>query len=310
MKNWEYRVSELLERRGYEVVRVPYPNFPKPYWRVDLVFASHHMAAPLAMHLAEREGCPFVAQILDVPKFRFEEPWSSNLRKYLRISLEQYKAEWTEIGEALREADLVMAISKATAQDVKDWFGVDAKVNYLGVDWEVAESALAGSDPTQKREQFCFLSLLYDHKRPDLLVELFAKRNERLVMMGDGYLMPILREKATRNVVLTGAVSEQQKFRVLARSLALIHPSVHEGFSIPICESLYARTPVLAYDLPIYHEIFGNKLYYWRSLNELTELMDEVKESKPEGSRDFILRRRLTLQDYADRLSRLFEVVS
>jgi len=264
------------------------------------------------MHLAEREGCPFVAQILDIPKFRFEEPWSSNLKKYLGISLEQYKREWDEIGEALRKADLAIAISKTTAQDARDWFGVDAEVNYLGVDWEVAESALAGFEPgpAQKREQFAFLSLLYDHKRPDLLVRLFAKRSERLVMMGDGYLMPILREKATRNVVLTGAVSEQQKFRVLARSLALIHPSVHEGFSISICESLYARTPVLAYDLPIYHEFFGNKLYYWRSLNELTELMDEVKESKPEGSRDFILRRRLTLQDYADRLSRLCEVVS
>jgi len=229
------------------------------------------------------------------------------LKKYLGISLEQYKREWDEIGDALRKADLVISISKQTQQDVEDWFGVDSEVNYLGVDQEVADECLAGFEPGQRRKQFCAIGNLYDHKRFDLLVKVFNKLGERLVLMGDGYMRPLLERMAGLNVVLSGAVSERQKFRVMARSLALVHASVCEGFFLPAAEALYCRTPVIAHDLPTLREVYEDKLLYWRSEDELSELIEEVKADEPEGDRDFILRRRLTLQDCASRLSSLFE---
>jgi len=228
------------------------------------------------------------------------------LKTYLGIGISEYKREWDEIGSALRKADLVIAISKQTQQDVEDWFGVDSEVNYLGVDVETANECLAGFELGQRRKQFCAIGNLYDHKRFDLLVKVFNKLGERFIMMGDGYMRPILERMAELNVILSGAVSERQKFRVMARSLALVHASVCEGFFLPAAEALYCRTPVIAHDLPTLREVYEDKLMYWRSEEELAERIAEVKESKPEGDRDFVLRKKLTLQDCVDRLIPLF----
>jgi len=268
------------------------------------------MCTSLAYALAKRFNAKLVCQILDFPKFRLsgEEPWASNLKKYLGISLSKYKAEWDEIGEALKRADLVLAISKTTAKDVEDMFGVKAEVNYLGVDAEIADRCLAGFNP-QKREQYAYLSLMYDHKRPSLLVKLFSRLPYRLIMMGDGYLRHELEQMATPNVHILGGVTEEQKFKVLRRSLALISASINEGFSIPLCEANYAGTPCLVYDLSIYHEIWGSSsahgVYYWTDEAELKELIEKAKSLKVD--RQYVLERGLTLDKYTERLESMLE---
>jgi glycosyltransferase involved in cell wall biosynthesis len=61
-------------------------------------------------------------------------------------------------------------------------------------------------------------------------------------------------------VELTGFVSEDHKFELLARAKLFVLPSAEEGWGIVIAESLSVGTPVLAYDLPVYHEPFGSDI--------------------------------------------------
>lgn len=49
-------------------------------------------------------------------------------------------------------------------------------------------------------------------------------------------------------------------FKILAKSQVLLFPSYEEGWGISLFESIMTKRPVVAYNLPIFREIFGNKL--------------------------------------------------
>lgn len=63
------------------------------------------------------------------------------------------------------------------------------------------------------------------------------------------------------HVELTGFVSQDRKFDILARSKLFVLPSIEEGWGIVIAESFSVGTPVLAYQLPVYAAPFGELLH-------------------------------------------------
>jgi glycosyltransferase involved in cell wall biosynthesis len=84
------------------------------------------------------------------------------------------------------------------------------------------------------------------------------------VMIGSGPEQPAIeREIAEQklNVRLTGFVSENEKASFMASAKLFVFPSYEEGWGMVISESLALGTPVLAYGLDIYREIFGSLVH-------------------------------------------------
>ena len=65
-------------------------------------------------------------------------------------------------------------------------------------------------------------------------------------------------------IVYLNDVTNTDYFFLLKNAKALIYPSLYEGFGIPILESLCLGTPVIATDLDVFHESFGNLPLYFR----------------------------------------------
>lgn len=63
------------------------------------------------------------------------------------------------------------------------------------------------------------------------------------------------------NVRLTGYIKNNEKFKLLSESKIFVFPSHEEGWGIAIAESLTAGTPVIAYELPVYQEVFNGKIH-------------------------------------------------
>ena len=71
----------------------------------------------------------------------------------------------------------------------------------------------------------------------------------RLVLVGSNYrdVEPLLDELALRSdVVLTGYVDHDRKFHILGESLAMVYPSLYEGYGMAIAEGFQAGIPVIA----------------------------------------------------------------
>jgi glycosyltransferase involved in cell wall biosynthesis len=102
----------------------------------------------------------------------------------------------------------------------------------------------------------------------DLLATLAALSqgvtNFRAVLVGrlDEIAPRLVEMNLSPFVTLTGMVSEEEKFRLFKASRVFLMPSRQESWGIVIAEALACDVPVVAYDLPAYHPIFGGLIDY------------------------------------------------
>ena len=116
------------------------------------------------------------------------------------------------------------------------------------------------SSPKASNPQICFVSRMTVERRFDDLLEAFMTVRERLpdarlVAVGDGPMFNQWRQRVNERgvgdaVKLTGALYGTEKVRVMMESHVMVHPSLREGMSLTILESLACSTPVIAYDIP------------------------------------------------------------
>lgn len=76
-------------------------------------------------------------------------------------------------------------------------------------------------------------------------------------------------------IVYTGYVSDADLRALVAGAAAYVFPSLYEGFGIPIEEALAKGTPVLASEIPVFHEVGGDRIAYFepRKLAPLAETL-------------------------------------
>lgn len=105
------------------------------------------------------------------------------------------------------------------------------------------------------RRRFVFCARMIDVKRPLLAIDAFARvapaRPEwDLVMIGDGPLLPQVRERAAAlgpRVKFTGFVGEQARISAIYRaSHVLVHPSVYEPWGVVINEAACAGMAIVS----------------------------------------------------------------
>lgn len=67
------------------------------------------------------------------------------------------------------------------------------------------------------------------------------------------------------------------------KAIALVYPSIGEGFGLPLVEAKHYGTPVIASDIPIFREIAGDAIDYFRPLDshDLAQHMIEAAITRP-----------------------------
>lgn len=122
----------------------------------------------------------------------------------------------------------------------------------------------------KKRNQFIYIGGVDPRKKIENLIKAFAEfakshPDYKLVLLGRGYeiftdLIESLEIK--KNIVITGFVSENNKNKYLQQSLALVYPSLYEGYGLAIAEAFLADIPVIAGRAGSQTEIGGKGVLY------------------------------------------------
>ncbi|HEY4415306.1 MAG TPA: glycosyltransferase family 4 protein [Verrucomicrobiae bacterium] len=90
---------------------------------------------------------------------------------------------------------------------------------------------------------------------PDFRAVIVGKSQEKLE--------PLIRVRGlAKNVIFSGLVSEEEKFRLLKSSRVFAMPSHYESWGIVVGEALAADLPVVAYRLDCYPLVFGDFVRY------------------------------------------------
>jgi len=116
------------------------------------------------------------------------------------------------------------------------------------------------------------------------------------------------KEKGVDDCVITaGFVSDLDLICLYINSLAFIYPSMSEGFGLQGLEALAAGAKLIASDIPVFREVYGDCAFYFDPMNHysIANAIEKVKSSKQkEGVKELLSRycwektAEITLQTY------------
>jgi len=149
--------------------------------------------------------------------------------------------------------------------------------------------------PSAGRYDACWIGRYHPMKGCEDLLGVWAavsqaRKEARLAMMGNAVakLRPLVKERhLERNIELLGPVDDETKFAVMKGSKVFLLPSYYESWSHVAMEAMACGLPVIAYDLPVYRDIYtkgmvtvpiGDEAALAREATELLE--DEEKRGK------------------------------
>jgi glycosyltransferase involved in cell wall biosynthesis len=186
------------------------------------------------------------------------------------------------IDRVLRRAARIIAVSETTKRDLVELYAVpEERLTVIphGVDPEVFRPAppeevqrvrhrfgidgpyllyLGGIEPRKNLPNLLRAYAGLDSDRPSLVV---AGGGVAWNPEGGDALRQALRElpEETRaSVVLTGYVEEREKVALLTGSLALVYPSLYEGFGLPVLEAMACGAPVITSSVSALPEVAGD----------------------------------------------------
>lgn len=236
-----------------------------PFWRkastdFDVVHFPHYNV-PLLM---PRNSVVTVHDVVQFTVLRAE---------YTRAKV--YLAEQT-LRRAIR-ARSILSVSETTKQQLVDNFGADeARIT-------VAHPLLSSgyvSHPVDEVEQFrkqfglnedylLYVGNPKKHKNTDILFKAFDMilkelPQMKLVVVGGPFDSAAVinrfasSTKFGRNIIFLPNVDDEDLPYIYSGAVALVMPSLEEGYGYPPLEALNCGTPTIVSDIPIFHETLGD----------------------------------------------------
>ena len=209
---------------------------------------------------------PRIVTVHDLLHRHYPELVAPGLRQGVRLLVD---------GGAKR-ATRILADSHATADDIERYLGIGAdRVDVVPLGAGTHRTRPVGNPLTALglRERQFVLSVgnPRPHKNLERLVEAVATisrgRRPMLVLTGDGLetrLGPMIdRLGVSEDVRLVGWVDEGTLEGLYASCSAYIHPSLFEGFGLPVLEAMQRGTPVACSAIPVLREVAGEAALYF-----------------------------------------------
>lgn len=107
---------------------------------------------------------------------------------------------------------------------------------------------------------------------PEPAFELYVAGGQNAIFADAGWSLVV----HAPGIRFLGYVSEDELTRLYRNATAYINPSLYEGFGIPLVEAMSQECPVLASDIPAFHEVCGDAALYFDPMNT-TDMQDKMR---------------------------------
>ncbi|HXH41716.1 MAG TPA: glycosyltransferase [Thermoanaerobaculia bacterium] len=170
---------------------------------------------------------------------RFDDYFPRGMRRALARPLAARLRRWDVATSA--GVTRFVANSEFVRERIRAYYGREAAVVHPFVD----EAFLAAPLNDRRDDFHVVVSALVPYKHVELAIDAAKASGRRLIVIGDGPLLPALRARGGPNVVFLGHVSRDVIIDHLSRAQSLILPGV-EDFGITPLEAMALGTPVVA----------------------------------------------------------------
>ena len=168
------------------------------------------------------------------------------------------------------------------------------------------------------QKYFIFCSKWWKNKNHGALINAFnkfAQKNSdvKLILVGDHrgvYQSRPIEEFSSDRVIITGFVPDEELGILLKNALAFIHPSVYEGFGMPIIEAMANGIPVACSNVASLPEVAGSAALFFDpfDVNSITKAMHRLADD-PLLRKDLIKKGYEQAKKYSDREAMVDEYI-
>lgn len=278
--------SRIISKENPDLMHFPYISVPvfynKPY-----VVTVHDL---IPLHFTTGK-----ASTLPLPLYLFK-----------RIGYERV------IRNAIKRAQAVIVPSDFVKEDVKKTFKINEEKIVVtkeateeGLGWNTKEGRQKTEDLGQKTngKYFLYVGNAYPHKNLERLIKgfnIFNKKNIKLILVGksDHFYRNLEVKFKSENIIFYGSASEEQLRQLYGNCLALVQPSLMEGFGLTVLEAMANKCLVLASNIPVIRELAKDTIVYFNPLSaediakqmefvHLGKTPDDLKEKAYLRSKEF-----------------------
>jgi len=200
---------------------------------------------------------------------------------------------------SIKHSDHVITISDTVAEELHNCFNANREkisVIYNPIQLNINEN-LSDEHPEIKRlpKQFFLIpSSLAKHKNiQNLLVAIDSlgrgyKDMPSFIFIGAFSVDEFSYSYSSDKNIVLGYVDYSLRNWLFNNCLAVILPSVYEGFGMPYAEALLIRKPVIASDIPISREILGDNAIYINQPYASNEIEESIRNFIEGGNNYYI----------------------
>ncbi len=181
-----------------------------------------------------------------------------------------------------------------------------------GISYRFLERSIVAEH--KKENYYLYVGNVYPHKNVPTLIKAFLKSasKNRLIIAGpNDYFIRALRssltDKEKQTVLFKTEPSLTELTSLYARAQALIHPSLSEGFGLPILEASHYSLPIIASSIPVFRELLGTSYYSFDPYSEESIIFAIHQYEKDDIKRKPALKRRYSFQRMAEQTHALYE---
>lgn len=156
---------------------------------------------------------------------------------------------------------------------------------YEGVSYKIIRT-LEDKDLGKKfRNFFIYVGNFYPHKNVEKLIYAFSKVeiSNKLILLGpndyfkERLFQLINRLKQEKRILFFNNPSISDLVFFYKNALALIHPSLSEGFGLPLIEAAYFNCPIIASDIKVFKELLGNN-YLSFNPEDVDDISNKIRQ--------------------------------
>ncbi len=191
---------------------------------------------------------------------------------------------WCQVNRAMK----IIAPTETVKKQLKDIYGerIFKKTYFIyeGVSYQIMESNENKELWKRFNNFFIYVGNFYPHKNVEKLLEVFPKLkiNSKLILLGpnDFFSARILHYinimKWDDRIILINDPTLSDLIFFYKNAKALIHPSLSEGFGLPLIEAAYFNCPIIASDIKVFKELLGNN-YLSFNPNDVDDITEKIK---------------------------------
>ncbi|MBV9770656.1 MAG: glycosyltransferase family 4 protein [Bryobacterales bacterium] len=161
----------------------------------------------------------------------------------------------------------IIAVSIATSDDLRRYYGRSAHVIPHGVEREFFEIARR----REPKDYLLCVSTTHPHKNLQRLLRVHSqmKNAPKLILSGvRGFAAKEIEDLAGPSVEITGWVSRERLFELYRGAFGFIYPSTFEGFGMPVLEAMAAGVPVACSNIPPLREIAQPTVHFFNPASD------------------------------------------